>query len=159
MIGGLAAAASMICLGDKMPNALIIVCMIIASIAAGAVWGFIPAFFKSKWNTNETLSTLMMNYIATQLVAFFTIVWKCPRDQVRLVLSIRIPIQAGFPQIFGSKYLLSILVAVVITIFMYIYLQYSKHGYEITVVGESENTAKYVGIKVEKVIIRTMVLS
>ena len=51
LIGGLAAAACMICLGDKIPNALIIVCMILASIAAGAVWGFIPAFFKSKWNT------------------------------------------------------------------------------------------------------------
>ena len=54
---------------------------------------------------------------------------------------------------------MTILVAVVITIFMYIYLQYSKHGYEIAVVGESENTSKYVGIKVERVIIRTMVLS
>jgi len=63
------------------------------------------------------------------------------------------------PQIFGSKYLLSIVVAVVITIFMYVYLNYSKQGYEISVVGESENTAKYVGIKVEKVIIRTMLLS
>ena len=42
---------------------------------------------------------------------------------------------------------------------MYIYLNYSKHGYEIAVVGESERTARYVGIKVEKVIIRTMLLS
>ena len=63
------------------------------------------------------------------------------------------------PQAFGYKYLLSILVAVLITVFMYIYLNYSKHGYEISVVGESENTAKYVGIKVEKVIMRTVVLS
>ena len=70
LIGGLVAAASMICLGDKLPNAVVILCMIVASLAAGAIWGFIPAFFKAKWNTNETLSTLMMNYIATQLVAF-----------------------------------------------------------------------------------------
>ena len=159
LIGGLAAAACMICLGDKIPNALLIVCMIIASIAAGAVWGFIPAFFKSKWNTNETLSTLMMNYIATQLVAFFTIVWEVPKGSGKIGIINQNTNSGWLPQIFGSKYLLSILVAVVITIFMYIYLQYSKHGYEITVVGESENTAKYVGIKVEKVIIRTMVLS
>ena len=130
-----------------------------ASIAAGAVWGFIPAFFKSKWNTNETLSTLMMNYIATQLVAFFTIVWEVPKGSGKIGIINQNTNSGWLPQIFGSKYLLSILVAVVITIFMYIYLQYSKHGYEITVVGESENTAKYVGIKVEKVIIRTMVLS
>ena len=119
----------------------------------------IPAFFKSKWNTNETLSTLMMNYIATQLVAFFTIVWEVPKGSGKIGIINQNTNSGWLPQIFGSKYLLSILVAVVITIFMYIYLQYSKHGYEITVVGESENTAKYVGIKVEKVIIRTMVLS
>ncbi len=134
LIGGLAAAACMICLGDKIPNALIVVCMIIASIAAGAVWGFIPAFFKSKWNTNETLSTLMMNYIATQLVAFFTIVWEVPKGSGKIGIINQNTNSGWLPQIFGSKYLLSILVAVVITIFMYIYLQYSKHGYEITVV-------------------------
>lgn len=159
LMGGLAAAACMICLADKLPNVLLIVCMIIASISAGAIWGFIPAFFKTKWNTNETLSTLMMNYIATQLVAFFTIVWEVPKGSGKIGIINQDSKLGWLPQIFGSKYLLSIIVAVIITIFMYIYLKYSKHGYEITVVGESENTAKYVGIKVGKVIIRTMVLS
>lgn len=159
LMGGLAAAACMICLADKLPNVLLIVCMIIASIAAGSIWGFIPAFFKTKWNTNETLSTLMMNYIATQLVAFFTIVWEVPKGSGKIGIINQDSKLGWLPQIFGSKYLLSIIVAVIITIFMYIYLKYSKHGYEITVVGESENTAKYVGIKVGKVIIRTMVLS
>ena len=159
LMGGLAAAACMICLADKLPNALLIVCMIIASIATGAIWGFIPAFFKTKWNTNETLSTLMMNYIATQLVAFFTIVWEVPKGSGKIGIINQDSKLGWLPQIFGSKYLLSIIVAVIITIFMYIYLKYSKQGYEITVVGESENTAKYVGIKVGKVIIRTMVLS
>ena len=159
LMGGLAAAACMICLADKLPNALLIVCMIIASIAAGAIWGFIPAFFKTKWNTNETLSTLMMNYIATQLVAFFTIVWEVPKGSGKIGIINQDSKLGWLPQIFGYKYLLSIIVAVIITIFMYIYLKYSKQGYEITVVGESENTAKYVGIKVGKVIIRTMVLS
>ena len=42
---------------------------------------------------------------------------------------------------------------------MHVYLNYSKHGYEIAVVGESERTARYVGIKVDRVIIRTMLLS
>lgn len=159
LMGGLAAASCMICLGDKLPNALVIICMVIASVAAGALWGFIPAFFKAKWNTNETLSTLMMNYIATQLVAFFTIVWEVPKGSGKIGIINQNSNVGWLPQVFGSKYLLSILVAVVITAFMYIYLNYSKHGYEISVVGESENTAKYVGIKVGKVIIRTMVLS
>lgn len=159
LMGGLAAAACMICLGGKLPNALVMLCMVITSIAAGVIWGFIPAFFKAKWNTNETLSTLMMNYIATQMVAFFTIVWEVPKGSGKIGIINQDSNVGWLPQLFGSKYLLSILVAVAITVFMYIYLRYSKQGYEICVVGESENTAKYVGIKVEKVIIRTMALS
>ena len=159
LIGGLASAACMICLGDKLPNAAVILCMVVASIAGGAFWGFIPAFFKAKWNTNETLSTLMMNYIATQLVAFYTIVWEVPKGSGKIGIINQNTNVGWLPQAFGYKYLLSILVAVLITAFMYIYLNYSKHGYEISVVGESENTAKYVGIKVEKVIMRTVVLS
>lgn len=159
LIGGLAAAACMICLDDKMPGGLVILCMVLASIAAGAVWGLIPAFFKAKWNTNETLSTLMMNYIATQLVAFFTIVWEVPKGSGKIGIINQDTNFGWLPQAFGSKYLLSIIVAVLVTLFMYVYLNFSKQGYEIAVVGESENTAKYVGIKVEKVIIRTMLLS
>ena len=58
LIGGLAAAACMIYLPGKMSNGFILLCMIITSIGAGAIWGFIPAFCKAKWNTNETLATL-----------------------------------------------------------------------------------------------------
>ncbi len=159
LIGGLTAGACMICLGDKMPNAALILCMVLASLAAGAFWGFVPAFFKAKWNTNETLSTLMMNYIATQLVAFYTIVWEVPKGSGKIGIINQNSNAGWLPQIFGSKYLLSIVVAIVVTLLMYIYLNYSKQGYEISVVGESENTAKYVGIKVEKVIVRTMLLS
>ena len=159
LIGGLAAGACMICLGDKLPNGVLILVMVLASIAAGAFWGFVPAFFKAKWNTNETLSTLMMNYIATQLVAFYTIVWEVPKGSGKIGIINQNSNAGWLPQIFGSKYLLSIVVAVVVTLLMYIYLNYSKQGYEISVVGESENTAKYVGIKVEKVIVRTMLLS
>ena len=79
LVGALATAACMITLGDKLPNVLLIIVMSISALAAGAVWGLIPAIFKAKWNTNETLSTLMMNYIATQIVAFFTIVWEVPK--------------------------------------------------------------------------------
>ena len=159
LIGGLASAACMICLGDKLPGAVVILCMIVASLAAGAIWGFIPAFFKAKWNTNETLSTLMMNYIATQLVAFYTIVWEVPKGSGKIGIINQNTNVGWLPQIFGSKYLLSIVVAVVITIFMYVYLNYSKQGYEIAVVGESENTALYAGISVKKVIMRTMAIS
>ena len=101
----------------------------------------------------------MMNYIATQLVAFYTVVWEVPKGSGKIGIINQDSNIGWLPQVFGSKYLLSIIVAVVITIFMWIYLYYSKQGYEISVVGESEKTARYVGIKVEKVIIRTMLLS
>ena len=159
LVGGLAAAACMICLGDKLPNALLIAVMTIASIAAGAIWAGIPAFFKAKWNTNETLFTLMMNYVATQLVAFFVIVWEVPKGAGKIGIINQSTSAGWLPQIGSYKYLLNILVVAVITVLMYIYLNYSKHGYEISVVGESERTARYVGIKVDRVIIRTMLLS
>ena len=58
LIGCLATAACMICLGDKLPNGVLILVMLAAALAAGALWGFLPSFFKAKWNTNETLFTL-----------------------------------------------------------------------------------------------------
>ena len=159
LIGGLATAACMICLGEKLPNGVVIILMLITSIAAGAVWGLVPALFKAKWNTNETLSTLMMNYIATQLVACYTIVWEVPKGSGKIGIINQNSSVGWLPQVFGSKYLLPILVAIVVTVGMYVYLNYTKHGYEISVVGESDRTARYVGMKVGKVIIRTMLLS
>ena len=159
LIGCLATAACMICLGDKLPNAVLILVSLIAALAAGGLWGFLPAFFKAKWNTNETLFTLMMNYIATQLAAFFIIVWEVPKGAGKIGI-INQNTEAGWlPVVGGQKYLLVILVVAILTVFMYIYLNYSKHGYELAVVGESQRTASYAGIKVERVIIRTMVLS
>lgn len=159
LIGCLATAACMICLGDKLPNAVLILVSLVAAIAAGALWGFLPAFFKAKWNTNETLFTLMMNYIATQLVAFFIIVWEVPKGAGKIGI-INQNTEAGWlPVIGGQKYLLVILVVAVLTVFMYIYLNYSKHGYEIAVVGDSVGTARYAGMKVDRIVLRTVFLS
>lgn len=163
LVGGLATLACMILLGDKVPSALLIIIMIVASIVAGALWAIIPAFFKSIFNTNETLFTLMMNYVAIQLVSQFCIIWENPKGSSTIGV-VNSATNAGWLPVLsiGGKdyeYLLNVIVVAVITIAMYIYLKYSKHGYEIAVVGESENTAKYIGINVKKVIIRTMALS
>ena len=159
LMGCLASAACMIELGGKIPNAVLILLMVVCSIAAGAIWGVIPAIFKAYWNTNETLFTLMMNYIATQLVAYFIIIWEVPKGSGTVGI-INMSTNAGYlPNLFGSKYMLTIIVAGALTVFMQVYLKYSKHGYELAVVGESENTARYVGINVRRVIMRTMLLS
>lgn len=159
LAGCLATAACMILIGDKLPSPVLILIMVIASVAAGALWSVIPAFFKANWNTNETLFTLMMNYVAIQLVSFFITIWENPKGSASIGI-INMNSQAGwFPSLFGQKYLINIIIVAVLTVLMYIYLKYSKHGYEIAVVGESENTARYVGMNVKKVIIRTAALS
>ena len=60
------------------------------------------------------------------------------------------------PKLFGLEYGWNLVIVLALTLAIFIYLKYSKQGYEIAVVGESENTARYAGINVKKVIIRTM---
>ena len=159
LAGGLASAACMICLRNVLPHWAILVCMVVTSVAAGAVWGVIPALFKARWNTNETLFTLMMNYVAIQLVSFFIIVWEVPKGAGQIGIINQSDQIGWMPSVGGQKYLLNIIIVAILTVLMYIYLNDSKHGYEIAVVGESERTARYVGIRVDRVIIRTMILS
>ena len=158
LIGCLASATCMITLGDKIPNGLLLVIMFVASLGMGALWGFLPGLFKARWNTNETLFTLMMNYIAMQLTSYFIIIWEVPKGAGKIGI-INQDTRAGWLPSIGNDFLLPILVVALMTGLMYIYLSYSKHGYEIAVVGESQRTASYAGIKVDRVIIRTMVLS
>ncbi len=154
LVGGLATIIVMLFLGDKLPYPVLIAVMIAASMLASIIWSVIPAFFKAMWNTNETLFTLMMNYVAIQLVAFFL------KYFVKSGSGVLSPLpQYGLPVIGGQSYLLNIIIVAVLTALVYIYLKKTKQGYEISVVGESENTARYIGINVRKVIVRTLVVS
>ena len=155
LIGGLATATCMIFLGGKLPSPVLIPIMFIASIVSASIWGLIPAYFKTRFNSNETLFTLMMNYVAIQIVAYFTLEWSVPKGS-----GTPRTLEFGqLPTILGQKYLINILIVAVLTVLVYFYLKSSKHGYEISVVGESENTARYIGINVKKVILRTMAIS
>ena len=154
LVGGLACAAVMFFLGESLPLPLLLVVMIVASVVAGMIWAVLPAIFKAFWNTNETLFTLMMNYVATQLVAWFLKQYVESGSGVMDIMP-----QYGLPVIGEYKYLLNVLIVALLTVLVYVYMKYSKQGYEISVVGESENTARYIGINVKKVIIRTMLIS
>ena len=158
LAGAIASATCMVLMKD-MSNSIVIPTMVITSILAGAIWGAIPAFFKAKFNTNETLFTLMLNYVAIQFASYLSILWENPKGSGSIGVINPNSMIGWFPQVGPSKYLLNIIIVAVITVGMYIYLNYSKQGYEIAVVGESERTARYVGIKVERVIIRTMIIS
>ena len=150
LVGVLGAIAVDFYLGGKIPEWLLLILMFIAALLTGAVWGVIPALFRAKWGTNVTL---MMNYVATFLVSYFLVVW-VPSGSSSLG-----KLKYGKLPSIGNDYLLIILVVVALAVALYIYLNYTKHGYEINVVGESVRTAQYVGINEKKVIIRTMILS
>ena len=159
LVGGIATAACMLYWGRTLPAWLLLILMFILSAAAGAAWGVIPAIFKALYKTNETLFTLMMNYVAIQLTSFFVAKWENPYGS-NTVGIINQNTQAGWlPSLFGQQYLFIVVIVLALTIGLYVYLRYTKQGYEIAVVGESERTANYVGIKVKNVILRTMTLS
>ncbi len=158
LISCLAAASCMKLIGTRVPNPLLLLIMLGAAVLAGAIWAVIPAIFKAFWNTNETLFTLMMNYVATQVTSYFVYIWSVPRGSGHVGV-INSDSRAGWIVSGQYPYLLNILIVIVMTITTYIYLNYCKQGYEISVVGESENTARYIGINVKVVIIRTMLIS
>jgi len=158
LIGALACAACMFYFKSKLPSAALIVIMLAAAIAAGMIWALIPAFFKAHWNTNESLFTLMMNYIAIQLVSFAIASWVTGGSGVLGLLND--DTNCGWlPTVLHQKYFINVVTVVVLTAIMYVYLKYTKHGYEIAVVGGSENTARYIGINVKRVILRTLAFS
>ena len=162
LVGGIATAACMIYL-KSLPTALLLLVMILVSLLAGAIWGFLPGFFKARWNTNETLFTLMMNYIALQLTAFFVAKWETPYGSNKVGI-INPTDKAGwlpnmFSEGFDRDFGWNVVIVLLVTLFMYLYMNKSKHGYEIAVIGDSENTARYAGIRVNLAYVRTIVLS
>lgn len=159
LMGGVTSAAMMIYLGNSLPAFLLLPLMLVGSALTAMVWAAIPAFFKAHWNTNETLFTLMMNYVAMQVITYCIIFWENPKGS-NSVGTINSSTKGGWlPSLFGLEYGWNLVIVLAVTLAMFIYLKYSKQGYEISVVGESENTARYAGINVKQVIIRTMALS
>ena len=162
LVGGVATAGIMIYLGkagSTMPTAVMLLIMAAASIVAGAVWGIIPAVFKSRWGTNETLFTLMMNYVAIQITSYCVALWENPFGSNTVGVINQKTKLGWFPEIFGTTFTLNVVIVLALTVGMFLYLKYSKQGYEISVLGESERTARYAGIKPARVFIRTMAIS
>lgn len=152
LMGALGCAVIVYFLGGKINDAGTIILSFMLSLVFGMAWAVIPALFKAKWNTNETLLTLMMNYIATCLVNYFIKKVK-PNGTGDMFFT-----EGVVQPIAGNEFILTIIIVAVITVLIAIYLKYSKHGYELTVVGESPNTARYIGINTKKVIVRTLIL-
>lgn len=159
LVGGIVTAGLMRAWGGKLPSIALLIIMALASLLAGCVWGVIPAAFKARWGTNETLFTLMMNYVAIQLTSYCVALWENPVGSNSVGIINQLTREGWFPKVLGQEYGLNVILVMLLTVGMYIYLKYSKHGYEISVVGDSENTARYAGISVKRVTIRTMAIS
>jgi simple sugar transport system permease protein len=139
------------------PHAVLLIVMFLAGFIGGGLWGLIPAFFKAKFSTNETLFTLMLNYIALHTITFLRDgPWKDPGSSGFPKIA-RFDGNAQLNKVFGVQF--GWIIALVLVVLVYIYMKYSKQGYEISVVGESQATARYAGMNVKKIILRTMILS
>ncbi len=159
LVGCLASVGCMIFLPKKFPdmsNTTLILIMLCASILVSCLWSVLPAIFKAYFNTNETLFTLMLNYIAITMVEYFVFKWDKSGSGRLDEVNAWTGEQGWMPPIGDGHYLFPILVASVLTVVLFVYMKFTKHGFEVSLVGESINTAKYVGINVKKVIIRTL---
>lgn len=146
---------------NHLPSCVLLPAMAAASVIAGGLWGLIPAWFKTRFGTNETLFTLMLNYIVGYVITFLREgPWRNPEGGFAAML--RFPKQARLPSApipFVGDVHIGWIVMIFTVIAIFIYLKYTKQGYEIAVVGENENTARYAGMPVKKIILRTMFLS
>ena len=160
LMGGLGALIILKFVAPSVPLAIAIILELIMSIIFASAWAVIPAVFKAKFNTNETLFTLMMNYIAMGIVSACVLAWSTSGSNVLGIVNNDnhegwLPFIGGL----GNSYILNIIIIVVVSINVWSYLTFSKHGYELSVVGGSRDTAKYIGINVKSVIVRTLLLS
>ncbi len=140
-----------------MPHLLLLAVMFIAGFVGGGLWGLIPAACREKWGTNETLFTLMLNYIALYIVTFLRDgPWRDP-EAAGFNKIARFAPKAMLDKVFGVH--AGWIVMLILVVLVFLYLKKTKQGYEIGVVGESRDTARYAGINVRRVVLRTMFLS
>ncbi|SKC63040.1 ABC transporter permease [Maledivibacter halophilus] len=141
----------------EMSKPILLLLMIIAGIIGGGIWALIPAIFKAKYGTNETLFTLMMNYIAIKWITYLQFgPWKDP-NALGFPKIPNFSDNATLPKLFGIH--MGWLIAIILVFFTYLFMHHTKKGYEISVIGESEKTGKYAGMNVKKVIVTAMLIS
>ena len=156
LVGAVAAGAFGLFTAHIFPKLPLVLLMMLASIVAGGLYGLLPAVCKAKWGTNETLFTLMLNYIALAFIKYLMNgPWKAPGSSFPKIAML-VP-GARLTKVFGVHW--GWIFALVLVVLSYLYFNKTKQGYEIAVVGESNNTARYAGINVGKVFRRTMFLS
>ena len=166
ILGAISAAFVAFKAGPVLPTALTLMLMCLAAMVVAGLYGLFVAALKVRFGTNETLMTLMLNYIALYILIFLSEdkgEWNFFLDPSSLR-----PVFASFAKIvsfpsipMAGKFSLNVcgIFPFLIGILIYIYLKYTKQGYEIAVVGDSAGTARYAGMKVNTIVLRTVFLS
>ena len=165
ILGAICASAVGLKLGESLPRPAVLLVMALCGLLGGGLYGVFVAALKVKWGTNETLLTLMLNYIALYFLQFFAETkgdWNFFLDPASARPKfIKFPVNAQMLTIpLGPFNLnLSLVAAGVICALIFVYLKHTKGGYEIAVVGDSPSTARYAGMPVGKIVVRTIFLS
>lgn len=136
---------------------VLLLLMAAAALVFGAFWAAISGILKVYFNTNETIVTLMLNYIALK---FITYLQYGPLRDKKAMNFPKIPSfsdNAILPNLFNVH--IGWIIAIIIVIVFYIIMKHSKLGYEISVLGESQNTARYAGISINKTVLKAVCIS
>lgn len=143
----------------KLPPVIAVPLIMLASMAAGGLYGVIPAVLKVKLGVNEIISSIMLNNIST-LVLEYMVAFPLRADAGQKAQSEVISKGYWLPQfIYGSRWGVSFLIAIALIVFFYFYIYKTRWGYEMRMVGENRRFADYGGIKSGNVIIRSLVIS
>jgi simple sugar transport system permease protein len=156
IMGGIAASYVALFFANNLPAYVVLPLMMVLAILAGAVWGLIPAVLKATLRVNEILTTLMMNYIAIELVAFlYTGPW---RDPGGFKYSAPFPESAWLPRLWGRAHA-GLILAILAAVLIWFILSRTRLGFEIRVIGENPRAARYAGINIPRNIVLVMLLS
>ena len=165
ILGAVAAAAVAFKAGPLLPQPVTLALMCLAAMLAAGLYGTLAAALKVRFGTNETLLTLMLNYVALYFLTFLAETkasWNffLEPTSARPIFT-KFSDLAEFPRIMMGKFGLNVCVIFTLLIgaLVHIYLKRTKHGYEIAVVGDSAGTARYAGMKVGRIVLRTVFLS
>ena len=161
IIGAIIAMTFSLLIGDSLPSPLGAIVVVILGTLGGGLYALFVAVLKVRFNTNETLMTLMLNYVALYIASYMlkTDFFALQGQGVPSFKVIAESLWLTEINIGKFSFDTALFIAVALTIILFVYFRQSKQGYELNVVGDSPNTAKYAGMKVNKIVLRTMFLS
>jgi general nucleoside transport system permease protein len=144
---------------SDLPKLVLLPLMLIAGLICGGLWALIPALPKAFWNVNETISSLLLNYVAYFWIAFLVYgPWKDPKGN-NFPLTKQFSEGATIPIFGNTRISYAVFLMLFIAIVMFILIKYSKWGYEIRVSGSSRKAADYAGMSYIKNVLMVMFFS